>query len=135
VTVHTVSRENDGILLKRKGINLPDTDFGGDVITEKDRADLAYGSTQDIDYVAMSFIQSAADIENMRGILKNLGANVKIIAKLETKLAIDNIEEIMQTTDAAMVARGDMAVEVNPEVVPVAHPPLWPSKECLTSAS
>jgi pyruvate kinase len=113
--------ENDGILLKRKGINLPDTDFGGDVITEKDRADLAYGSTQDIDYVAMSFIQSAADIENMRGILKNLGANVKIIAKLETKLAIDNIEEIMQTTDAAMVARGDMAVEVNPEVVPVAQ--------------
>ncbi|QQS20452.1 pyruvate kinase [Candidatus Saccharibacteria bacterium] len=113
--------ENDGILIKRKGINLPDTDFGGDVITEKDRADLAYGSTQDIDYVAMSFIQSAADIESMRGILKNLGYDVKIIAKLETKLAIDNIEEIMQVTDAAMVARGDMAVEVNPEVVPVAQ--------------
>jgi pyruvate kinase len=112
---------NDGILLKRKGINLPDTDFGGDVITEKDKADLAYGSTQDIDYVAMSFIQSAQDIENMRVILKNLGSDVKIIAKLETKLAIDNIKEIMQATDVAMVARGDMAVEVNPEVVPVAQ--------------
>ncbi len=113
--------ENDGILLKRKGINLPDTDFGGDVITEKDRADLAYGSTQDIDYVAMSFIQSAEDIENMRKILRNLNFDVKIIAKLETKMAIDNIKEIMAATDAAMVARGDMAVEVNPEVVPVAQ--------------
>ena len=113
--------ENDGILLKRKGINLPDTDFGGDVITEKDMADLAYGSEQDIDYVAMSFVQAGADIEKMRTILKNLGGSRKIIAKLETKLAIDNLDEIMQLTDVAMVARGDMAVEVSPEVVPVAQ--------------
>jgi pyruvate kinase len=116
-----VEAENDGILLKRKGINLPDTDFGGDVITEKDKSDLTYGSTQDIDYVAMSFIQSAADIENMRKLLKKLGSERKIIAKLETKLAIDNLEDIMKVTDAAMVARGDMAVEVSPEVVPVAQ--------------
>lgn len=116
-----VEAENDGLLLKRKGINLPDTDFGGDVITEKDKADLAYGSTQDIDYVAMSFIQSAADIENIRKIITNLGGDRKIIAKLETKLAIDNLEEIMKVTDVAMVARGDMAVEVSPEVVPVAQ--------------
>ena len=116
-----VEAENDGILLKRKGINLPDTDFGGDVITEKDKADLAYGSQQDIDYVAMSFIQSAEDIKNMRKLIKNLGADRKIIAKLETKLAIDNLDEIMHTTDVAMVARGDMAVEVSPEVVPVAQ--------------
>lgn len=116
-----VEADNDGILLKRKGINLPDTDFGGDVITEKDKSDLAYGSEQDIDYVAMSFIQSAQDIENMRKIITNLGAERKIIAKLETKLAIDNLDEIMKVTDAAMVARGDMAVEVSPEVVPVAQ--------------
>jgi pyruvate kinase len=116
-----VQADNDGILLKRKGINLPDTDFGGDVITEKDKADLAYGSGQDIDYVAMSFIQSAVDVENMRKLITNLGSDRKIIAKLETKLAIDNLEEIMKVTDAAMVARGDMAVEVSPEVVPVAQ--------------
>ncbi len=116
-----VEVQNDGVLLKRKGINLPDTDFAGDVITEKDKADLAYGSTQDIDYVAMSFIQTATDIENMRKTIKNLGGDRKIIAKLETKLAIDNLEEIMQATDLAMVARGDMAVEVSPEVVPVAQ--------------
>lgn len=114
-----VEVENDGVLLKRKGINLPDTDFGGDVITEKDKADLAYGSEQDIDYVAMSFVQSARDIDALRTIIHNLGSPRKIIAKIETKLAIDNLDEIMQTTDAAMVARGDMAVEVSPEVVPV----------------
>ncbi|MFZ1248797.1 MAG: pyruvate kinase [Candidatus Saccharimonadales bacterium] len=111
--------ENSGVLLQRKGINLPDTDFGGDVITEKDKADLAYGSEQDIDYVAMSFIQSADDIEKMRTLITNLGAPRKIIAKIETKLAVDNLEDIMRTTDVAMVARGDMAVEVTPESVPV----------------
>jgi len=111
--------ENDGVLLQRKGINLPDTDFGGDVITEKDKADLAYGSQQDIDYVAMSFIQSAEDIEKMRKIIKNLGSPRKIIAKIETKLAVDNLDAIMQATDVAMVARGDMAVETQAEVVPV----------------
>ena len=111
--------DNDGILLKRKGMNLPDTDFGGDVITEKDKADLAFGCTQDIDYVAMSFIHSAEDIEQMRKLIKNHGVERKIIAKIETRFAIDHLEEIMQVTDAAMVARGDMAVEVDLESVPV----------------
>jgi len=71
--------ENDGILIKRKGINLPDTDLGGDIITKKDKADLAFGSTQDIDYVAQSFVQTAQDIRNMRGLIKGLGMNAKII--------------------------------------------------------
>jgi pyruvate kinase len=111
--------DNDGILLKRKGMNLPDTDFGGDVITEKDKADLAFGCTQDIDYVAMSFIHNASDIEQMRRLIKNHGVERKIIAKIETRFAIDHLDEIMQATDAAMVARGDMAVEVDLESVPV----------------
>jgi pyruvate kinase len=111
--------ENDGILLQRKGINLPDTDFSGDVITEKDKADLAYGSGQDIDYVAMSFVQRAADIEQMRKLIKNLGSERKIIAKIETQLAVENIESIVQVTDAVMVARGDLAVETPPESVPI----------------
>jgi pyruvate kinase len=111
--------ENDGILLKKKGMNLPDTDFGGDVITEKDRQDLAYGSQQDIDYVAMSFIQTAEDIVNIRRIITNLGSPRKIIAKIETPLAVENIEEIVQTADAVMVARGDLAVETLPESVPI----------------
>lgn len=111
--------DNDGILLKRKGMNLPDTNFGGDVITEKDKADLAFGCTQDIDYVAMSFIHSAEDIEQMRILIRNHNVERKIIAKIETSFAIENLDSIMQATDAAMVARGDMAVEVDLETVPV----------------
>jgi pyruvate kinase len=111
--------ENNGILIQKKGINLPDTDFSGDVITEKDKKDLAYGSAQDIDYVAMSFVQTAADIEHMRRLIKNLGSPRKIIAKIETKLAVENLEEIVQAADAVMVARGDLAVETPAESVPI----------------
>lgn len=111
--------ENNGILIKRKGMNLPDTDFEGDIITAKDKKDLAYGSTQPIDYVAMSFVQSEQDIENLRAHLRSLGSPAKIIAKIETKAAIDNIQAIMQATDAVMIARGDLAVETLPESVPV----------------
>lgn len=111
--------ENDGILLQRKGMNLPDTDFAGDVITEKDKADLAFGSQQDIDYVAMSFVQREDDIEQMRRIIKNLGSERKIIAKIETKLAVENVEAIVEAADAVMVARGDLAVETPPESVPI----------------
>lgn len=111
--------ENDGILIKRKGMNLPDTDFGGDIITKKDREDMVYGSTQDIDYVAMSFVQTADDIVNIRRILKNLGSNVQVIAKIETNAAVENIESIVHEVDAVMVARGDLAVETPAESVPI----------------
>lgn len=111
--------ENDGVLVKRKGMNLPDTDFGGDIITAKDKADIAYGSTQDIDYVALSFVQTADDIEDLRGRLRNLGSTAHIIAKVETKLAVDNLEDIMQAADAVMIARGDLAVETPAESVPI----------------
>lgn len=114
-----VKADNDGILVKRKGINLPDTDFGGDIITAKDKKDMAYGSTQDIDYVAMSFVQTEQDIRNIRKILKGLGSNAHVIAKIETKAAVDNLERIMLETDAAMVARGDLATETLPESVPI----------------
>lgn len=113
------SAQNAGMLIKRKGINLPDTDFGGDTITPKDRADLVYGSSQDIDYVAQSFVQSAADIKEMRGLLNSLGMQVKLIVKFETKAAIEHMEEIVEATDALMIARGDLAVEALPESVPV----------------
>lgn len=111
--------ENDGILIKRKGMNLPDTDFGGDIITEKDKADLVYGSTQDIDYVALSFVQSARDITDLHVRLRNLNSQARIIAKIETKAAIDNLDDIMQATDAVMIARGDLAVETPAESVPI----------------
>lgn len=116
--VHTTA-ENAGILIKGKGINLPDTDFEGDIITAKDKADLAFGSTQDIDYVALSFIQSAADVRAFRKIIRGLNSTAQLIAKIETPAAVDNIEEIVQEADAIMVARGDLAVETLPESVPI----------------
>lgn len=114
-----VRAENAGILIKRKGINVPDTDFEGDIITAKDKKDITYGSTKDIDYVALSFIQTADDIIKLRRTLKNLGSNAKIIAKIETKLGVLNLEAIAQEADALMVARGDLAIETSPESVPI----------------
>lgn len=116
--VHTRA-ENAGILIKRKGINVPDTDFGGDIITVKDKKDITYGSTTDIDYVALSFVQTADDIVHLRRMLKNLGSTSKIIAKIETKLAVEHLDAIAQETDALMVARGDLAIETSPESVPI----------------
>ncbi len=110
---------NDGMLIQRKGINVPDTDFGGDVITAKDRADLVYGSNQEIDYVALSFVQSAEDIANLRQLLSGMNYKAQIIAKIETKAAVDNIEAIVAEADVVMVARGDLAVETPAESIPI----------------
>lgn len=111
--------ENDGILIKRKGINLPDTDFSGDIITTKDRKDLVFGSSVGVDYVALSFVQSAKDVTSLRRLLKNLGSHAKIITKIETRSAVENIEAIIQETDVIMIARGDLAIETLPESVPL----------------
>jgi pyruvate kinase len=113
--------ENDGIIMKRKGLNLPDTDFAGDILTEKDMGDIEYGVNQDIDYVALSFVQRASDVEALRAILREKGSSAKIISKVETKAAIEEpeLEEIVLASDGVMVARGDLAVEVSPEVVPI----------------
>lgn len=121
-TAIKISVENDGFLMSKKGMNLPDTDFGGDVFTEKDLNDIAFGAGQDIDYVAMSFIQSASDIERLRELLNQHGSTAKIIAKIETKKAIEtdeHLEAIVKASDGIMVARGDMATEAGNEVVPV----------------
>ncbi len=113
--------ENSGTLMSRKGINLPDTDFGGDILTPKDIADIEYGAKADIDYVALSFVQSAEDINNLRQMLVGLGSTAQIVAKIETKAAIepDTLREIVMASDGVMVARGDLAVEAGAEVVPV----------------
>ena len=113
--------QNKGPLMSRKGLNLPDTDLGGDVITEKDMRDIEFGATQDIDYVAMSFVQTAEDIENVRQLLAAQNSEAQIIAKIETKKAVsdEELEKIVLASDGVMVARGDMAYEVAPEVVPI----------------
>lgn len=114
-----VRAENSGELFSRKGINLPDTDFGGDIITTKDQKDIVFGVEQDVDYVALSFIQSAQDVIKLKRKLASLGAKSNVIAKIETRAALDDIEAIVQESDALMVARGDLATETSPEEVPV----------------
>ncbi|MBM3209744.1 pyruvate kinase [Candidatus Saccharibacteria bacterium] len=113
--------ENSGTLMSKKGINLPDTDFGGDILTPKDIKDLEFGATQDIDFVALSFVQNASDIHNLRQMLVANGSSAQIIAKIETKAAIldSALEEIVRASDGVMVARGDLAVEAGAEVVPI----------------
>lgn len=113
--------ENDGTLMSRKGINLPDTDFGGDILTPKDIKDIEYGANKDIDYVALSFVQSAEDINNLRQMLVGLGSTAQIIAKVETKAAVKDevLEAIVKASDGVMVARGDLAVEAGAEIVPI----------------
>jgi pyruvate kinase len=110
---------NDGVLVKRKGINLPDTDFAGDIITKKDREDIVFGAGEDIDFVALSFVQHSKDVHELRRLLENLSSTAKIITKVETKAALDDLEAIVQVSDGVMVARGDLATETLPESVPV----------------
>ncbi len=113
-----IEAENSATIISRKGINLPDTNFDGDVITSKDRADLVFASIHNVDYVAQSFVQTAKDVVELKKILLNLGMKAKVIAKIETKSATDNLEEIVEEADAIMVARGDLAYELRPEAVP-----------------
>lgn len=121
-TAIKVKVKNDGYLMSKKGLNLPDTDFGGDIITDKDLADIEFGASRDFDYVALSFVQTAGDIDKLRQILLSHGSSAQIIAKIETKKAIEtseNLESIVVAADGIMVARGDMAVEAGAEVVPI----------------
>lgn len=113
---------NDGYIMSKKGLNLPDTDFGGDILTPKDLSDVEYGANCDYDYVSLSFVQTASDIEKLKQILLSYGSTAKVIAKIETKKAIEsetNLEAIVKAADGIMVARGDMAVEAGAEVVPI----------------
>ncbi len=108
-----------GILTSRKGINLPDTDFGGDIFSAKDAADLEFGVEHGADYIGLSFVQRAKDVHELKNLITKLGSTAGVMAKIETKLAVKYMDEIIQATDAVMVARGDLSQEVLPEQVPV----------------
>lgn len=110
---------NGGIVSSGKGLNLPDTDFTGQVITNKDIEDVKFGATKGFDYVALSFVQSSDDVKYFRTLLKSLGSEAKIISKIETKKAVENLESIINESDGVMVARGDLSTEVGPESVPI----------------
>lgn len=116
--------ENESYVRSFKGINLPETDFGGDIIPEKDLRDIEWGADKDFDYIAFSFVQTADDIRKARAVMAERGHTAKLIAKIETKKAVEsreNLEEIVKEVDGIMIARGDMATEAGAEVVPIAQ--------------
>ena len=108
-----------GPLTSHKGVNLPDSRVTADPLTSKDRDDLAYGASMGVDYVAVSFVRTGSDVEACRNLLETLGSSSPIISKIEHPMAIDHLDDIIEASDAVMVARGDLGVEVSPERVPL----------------
>jgi len=107
-----------GILKSKKGINLPGTKVSLPCLTPKDEADLYFGLDHGVDWVALSFVRKAADIWDIKDKIKAYGKNTRVIAKIEKPEAIDNLDEIIEASDAIMVARGDLGVEMDGAVVP-----------------
>jgi len=107
-----------GTLFTKQGMNLPDTDMGGAILTDKDIADLEFALAQKVDYLALSFVQRGQDIIDFKERIQKLGAATPVIVKFETSMAVAHIDEIVETADAIMVARGDLAVETPLESVP-----------------
>jgi pyruvate kinase len=108
-----------GILKSRKGINLPTSKVSAPSLTEKDYEDLLFGLEQDVDWIALSFVRTAKDIQSLRAIIEEKGKTAKIVAKLEKPEALENLDAIIDATDAVMVARGDLGVEIPMEKVPL----------------
>jgi pyruvate kinase len=107
-----------GTLKDRKGINLPNTKLKVTAMTEKDESDARFAIKCNADYIALSFVRSASDIMVLRKIIDDCGSPARIIAKIEKPEAITNLNSILQSSDAVMIARGDLAVETGNEKVP-----------------
>ncbi len=107
-----------GILTSHKGMNFPTRTPLASAFTEKDQRDLLFGIQQGVDLVSLSYIQKAADIEGVKKILKKESADIPVIAKIERKEALENIDEIILASDGIMVARGDLGLETPIEKIP-----------------
>jgi pyruvate kinase len=108
-----------GILKSNKGMNLPGMQLSTEAITDKDKNDMLFAFKHRVDYVALSFVRKADDIVNLRNWMKENGYKKQIVAKIEKPEAVENFEEILKVSDAIMVARGDLGVELGPYQVPV----------------
>ncbi len=108
-----------GILSSKKGVNLPDTSISLPSLSEKDLNDLDFIISQDIGWIALSFVRKPDDITALRNILKEKGSHAKIIAKIEKPEALQHLREIILASDAVMVARGDLGVELPLEQIPM----------------
>jgi pyruvate kinase len=108
-----------GLLKNNKGINLPGVNVSAPCLTEKDLIDLDFALEAGVDFVALSFVRDASDIEEIKRIIAEKGKDTPVIAKIEKPEALHNFKKILEVTDAVMVARGDLGVEIEPEKVPV----------------
>lgn len=110
---------NGGLITSRKGVNFPGVSLNISALTAKDQQDLDFALQAGVDYVALSFVRKAADVEELKALIdRKAGRRVRVIAKIEKHEAIRNIREIISAADAVMVARGDLGVEIAPERVP-----------------
>ena len=115
-----VEVENDGIIAKQKGVNIPYTKIPFPALAERDNADIRFGLEQGLNFIAISFVRTAKDVEEVRTICEETGnGHVRLFAKIENQQGIENIDEIIEAADGIMIARGDMGIEVPFEMVPV----------------
>ncbi|GDX50131.1 pyruvate kinase [Bacteroidota bacterium] len=121
-----------GPLSSNKGFNLPDSILSVPSLTKKDLADLEYGLSQEMDWVALSFVRSADDIIELKRLIALKGTHTKVIAKIEKPEAVANIDEIIKVSDGIMVARGDLGVEVPMQRVPLIQKTIV--EKCLAAA-
>jgi len=112
--------ENDGIIAKQKGVNIPNTKIPFPALAERDNDDIRFGLEQGINFIAISFVRTAKDVQEVRAICEETGnGHVQLFAKIENQQGIDNLDEIIEAADGIMIARGDMGIEVPFEMVPV----------------
>ena len=112
--------ENDGIIAKQKGVNIPNTKIPFPALAERDNDDIRFGLEQGINFIAISFVRTAKDVNEVRAICEETGnGHVQLFAKIENQQGIDNLDEIIAAADGIMIARGDMGIEVPFEMVPV----------------
>jgi pyruvate kinase len=108
-----------GLVAAHKGVNVPGVPVPIPAVTRKDADDLEFALGLDVDFVALSFVRSAADVRDLKGLIEQAGSHAHVIAKIEKAEAVDALVAILDETDAVMVARGDLGVEIGPEVVPL----------------
>ena len=108
-----------GELKPRRGVNVPGAYLSIPTITDKDRADIAFAVSHGVDYIALSFVRRPQDVVELRSLIRDAGGTIPCIAKIETLESIQNLDEILIEADGAMVARGDLAIEVPAEMVPI----------------
>lgn len=108
-----------GELSEKRGVNVPGVDISLPALSDKDISDIRWGVENDVDWFAISFVRKASDILEVRKVIEKAGGNTKIIAKIETRQAVQNFDEILNVSDGIMVARGDLGVELPPEEVPL----------------